>query len=193
MKLEEARRDWQAQPLPKEPQMPESEMLDLVKHRSAALDRQIGRRDRREAIVAIVVAILFFPILFTGPWLARAGVLVVLGAFALIMRKLGAARHIEAAERADISLRELLTTERMKLDGQIRLLESVVSWYILPPVAGAMMIVIGLEGWSWFTVGYASFALALSVWIYRLNQRAARHELHPRRAELDRLIQELER
>lgn len=191
MKLDDARHDWQAQSLPKEPNMSESEILDLVKRRSTALDRQIGRRDRREAIAAIIVAILFIPLLLTGPWLARAGVLVVLGALALIVRKLAAARHGEAADRTDLSLRELLTSERAKVDGQIRLLEGVVSWYILPPVVGALMIVIGLKGLSWFTAVYALFTLALSIWIYRLNQRAARHELRPRRAELDRLIQGL--
>ena len=191
MKLDDARHDWQEQSLPQEPKMSESEILDLVKEKSTAFDRQIGRRDRREAIAAIIVAILFIPLLLTGPWLARAGVLVVLGALALIVRKLGAARHGEAAERADLSISELLTSERAKVDGQIRLLEGVVSWYILPPVVGAMMIVIGLEGLSWFTAVYALFTLALSIWIYRLNQHAARHELRPRRAELDRLIQGL--
>lgn len=189
--LEDARRDWQAQSLPREAKIEESEILDLVKERSAAFDRQIGRRDRREAIAAIVVAILFIPLLLTGPWLSRAGVLVVLGALAVIVRKLGAARRAEAADQVDLSLRELLNNERAKIDGQIRLLESVVSWYILPPVIGALMIVIGLEGFSWFTAIYALLALALSIWIYRLNQRAARQDLRPRREELDRLIQEL--
>lgn len=191
MNLEDARRDWQAQSLPREAKIEESEILDLVKERSAAFDRQIGRRDRREAIAAIVVAILFIPLLLTGPWLSRAGVLVVLGALAVIVRKLGAARRAEAADQVDLSLRELLNNERAKIDGQIRLLESVVSWYILPPVIGALMIVIGLEGFSWFTAIYALLALALSIWIYRLNQRAARQDLRPRREELDRLIQEL--
>lgn len=191
MNLEEARRDWQGQPVPREAEMSESDILALVKERSIAFDRQIGRRDRREAIVAIVVAIIFIPLLFTGPWLARAGVLVVFGALALIVRKLGAARHGEASGRTDLSLSEVLASERANVDSQIRLLEGVVSWYILPPVVGAMMIVIGLEGLSWFTAGYALLTLALSIWIYRLNQRASHHELRPRRAELDRLIQTL--
>jgi len=138
-----------------------------------------------------VVMILFLPLLATGPWLARAGVLVVLGAFALIFTKLGAARRLEASERLDLSLAELLESERTKVNGQIRLLESVVSWYIIPPAAGAMLIVIGLEGLSWFTAGYALFALAISLWVYRLNQHAVRRELRPRRSELERLIHEL--
>jgi hypothetical protein len=191
MNLEEARRDWRAQSVPREAEMSESDILALVKERSNEFDRQIGRRDRRETIAAIVVAVLFIPLLLTGPWLARAGVLVVLGASALIVRKLGAARHGLASERADLSLSEVLASERAKIDGQIRLLEGVVSWYILPPVVGAMMIVIGLEGLSWFTAGYALLTLALSIWIYRLNQRASHRELRPRRAELDRLIQTL--
>jgi hypothetical protein len=191
MNLEDARREWQSQTTLENSRMSDAEMLELVKHSSSAFARTIARRDRRETIAAIVVMILFLPLLATGPWLARAGVLVVLGAFALIFTKLGAARRLEASERLDLSLAELLESERTKVNGQIRLLESVVSWYIIPPAAGAMLIVIGLEGLSWFTAGYALFALAISLWVYRLNQHAVRRELRPRRSELERLIHEL--
>ena len=192
MNLEDARHEWQSQTTLEKSRMSEEEMLELVKHSSSAFDRTIARRDRRETIAAIVVMILFLPLLATGPWLARTGVLVVLGAFALIFTKLGAARRLEASERPDLSLAELLESERAKVNGQIHMLESVVSWYIIPPAAGAMLIVIGLEGLSWFTAGYAVFALAISLWIYRLNQRAVRRELRPRRSELERLLHELE-
>lgn len=191
MNLEDARREWQSQTTLEKPRMSEAEMLELVKHSSSAFDRTIARRDRRELIAAIVVMIPFLPLLATGPWLARAGVLVVLGALALIFTKLGAVRRLEASERLDLSLAELLESERAKVNGQIRLLESVVSWYIIPPAAGAMLIVIGLEGLSWFTAGYAVFAVAVSLWVYRLNQHAVRRELRPRRSELERLIREL--
>jgi hypothetical protein len=118
-------------------------------------------------------------------------VLVVFAAFALIYRRLAAARRVEASERVDLSLAELLETERTKVEGQIRLLESVVSWYIVPPAVGAMLIVIGLDGLSWFTAGYALFTLAIAVLVYWLNRLAVRHDLRPRRAQLERLIQEL--
>lgn len=191
MNLDDARRDWQAQTVLEAPRMPEDEMLELVKGSSNAFDRSIARRDRREMLAAIVVMVLFLPLLVTGPWLTRAGVLVVLAALALIFTKLGAARRLEASERVDLSLAELLEGERAKVNSQIRLLESVVSWYIIPPTVGAMLVVIGLEGLSWFTIGYAAFALAIAVWIYRLNQHAVRRELRPRRSEIERLIREL--
>ncbi|HET7553864.1 MAG TPA: hypothetical protein VFK04_21410 [Gemmatimonadaceae bacterium] len=191
MNLDDARHEWQSQMTLEEARMSESEMLEIVKRRSSAFDRTIARRDRRETIAAAVVMLVFLPLLATGPWLTRAGVLVVLGAFALIFTKLGAARRLEASDRVDLSLAELLERERAKLNGQIRLLESVVSWYIIPPAVGAMLIVIGLEGPSWFTFGYALFALVISVWVYRLNQHAVRRELRPRRSEIERLIHEL--
>jgi hypothetical protein len=191
MTLDDARRDWNAQTIGAEARMPEEEMLATVRRESSAFDRAIRRRDRRELIVAIVVMVLFLPLLATGPWLARAGVLVVLGAFALIFTKLGAARRLETAERVDLSLAELLEGERTKVEGQIRLLESVVYWYIIPPTVGAILIVAGLDGLSWFTGAYAMFALVVAVVIHRLNQRAVSHDLRPRRAELERLIHEL--
>jgi hypothetical protein len=190
MKLDEARREWQSQTILDET-MSEDELMETVKRNSSAFDRAIARRDRREAITAIVVMIVFLPMLVTGPWLTRAGVVVVLGAFALIFNRLGAARRLEASERVDLSLAELLESERAKVDGQIRLLESVVSWYIIPPAVGAMLIVIGLEGLSWFTAAYAVFALAIALLVYRLNQQAVRRDLRPTRSALERLIREL--
>jgi hypothetical protein len=177
--------------MPEGPKMAESEMLRFVKRESSAFDRTIARRDRREVIAGIVVAVLFFPLLVDGPWLSRVGVLVVLAAVLLIHRRLAAARRVEASERVDLSLAELLETERTKVNGQIRLLESVVSWYIIPPAVGAMLVVIGLDGLSWFTAGYTVFTLAVSVIVYRMNRLAVRHDLRPRRAELERLIHEL--
>ncbi len=191
MKLDEARRVWQSQTETEESKMSEDEMLQFVKRESSAFDRAIARRDRREVISGIVVTAVFLPLLFGGPWLSRIGVLVILVALALIYRRLAAARRVEASERVDLSLAELLETERTKVNGQIRLLESVVSWYIIPPAVGAMLIVIGLDGLSWFTVGYTIFALAISVLVYLMNSSAVRHDLRPRRAQLDRLIQEL--
>jgi Ca2+/Na+ antiporter len=191
MNLDEARRVWRSQTMPEGPKMSESEMLQFVKRESSAFDRTIARRDRREVIAGIVVAVLFFPLLVDGPWLSRVGVLVVLAAVLLIHRRLAAARRVEASERVDLSLAELLETERTKVNGQIRLLESVVSWYIIPPAVGAMLVVIGLDGLSWFTAGYTVFTLAVSVIVYRMNRLAVRHDLRPRRAELERLIHEL--
>jgi Ca2+/Na+ antiporter len=191
MNLDEARRVWRSQTMPEGPKRSESEMLQFVKRESSAFDRTIARRDRREVIAGIVVAALFFPLLVDGPWLSRVGVLVVLAAVLLIHRRLAAARRVEASERVDLSLAELLETERTKVNGQIRLLESVVSWYIIPPAVGAMLVVIGLDGLSWFTAGYTVFTLAVSVIVYRMNRLAVRHDLRPRRAELERLIHEL--
>ena len=192
MNLDDARRAWQSQTMSEESKMSEDEMLQLVKRESSVFERTIARRDRREVVAGIIVAMVFLPLLLTGPWLSRVGVLVVFAAFALIYRRLGAARRVEASERVDLSLATLLETERSKVEGQIRLLESVVSWYIIPPAVGAMLIVIGLDGLSWFTAGYALFTLAIAVLVYWLNRLAVRHDLRPRRAQLDRLIQELQ-
>lgn len=191
MNLDDLKRDWQSRPEPSEPAMSETEIIDFVTRRSATFDRTIVRRDRREAIAAVIVILLFIPALIHGPWLSRAGVLVVLGAMAFIFHKLARARGARAAEHADLSLRELLNAERTKIDAQIRLLESVLSWYVIPPAIGVLMVDAGVTGIGWLTVGYGAFIVLLCIWIYRINQRAVRSQLIPRREELDRLIQQL--
>ncbi len=191
MNFDEARRTWQSQTITKESGMSEAEMLQLVKRESSAFDRAIARRDRRELITGIVVGIAFLPLLLTGPWLSRLGVLVVFTALAVIYHQLASARRVEESERVDLSLSELLEIERAKVAGQIRLLENVVSWYIIPPTVGAMLIVIGVAGLGWFTAGYSIFALVIALAVYWLNRLALRHDLRPRRAQLERLIHEL--
>lgn len=191
MNLDDVKRDWQSQPEPGEPKMSETEILNLVKARSTTFDRTITHRDRREAIAAAVVAVLFIPVLVHGPWLSRAGAVIVLAAMVLIVGKLWRARRTRVGEQADLSLKELLNAERAKIDRQIHLLKSVLSWYIIPPTIGVLMVDSGVTGVSWFTLGYVAFVAALCFWIYRINQRAVRNQLLPRREELDRLIQQL--
>jgi Ca2+/Na+ antiporter len=191
MNFDEARLAWRSQTITKDSGISEAEMLQLVKRESSAFDRTIARRDRRELITGIIVMLAFLPVLVTGPWLSRVGVLVVLVALAVIYRRLAVARRVEESEHVELSLSELLEIERAKVTGQIRLLESVVSWYIIPPTVGAMLIVIGISGLGWFTAGYSIFALGVALVVYWLNQLALRHDLRPRRAQLEKLIHEL--
>jgi hypothetical protein len=55
-----------------------------------------------------------------------------------------------------------------------------------------LLITIGDNGWSAFTVGYGTVVLLFAAGIYVLNQRAVRTDLRPRREELTRLLGQVE-
>ena len=170
----------------------ESELLRLVKDKADAFDKKIWRRDLIESIAALAVFVFFAWMLRDPSWLVRIGALMVMGGSALIYWKLRRARTRHDDPSLDRPVADVLRTERAKVDDQIRLLETVLWWYIGPLVAGILLITVGDSGWSWFTLVYSSVVLAGSVAIYALNQRAVRTDLKPRRAELTRLLEQVE-
>jgi len=191
MTLDDARQAWASGGRERGPRMSDAELLRLVLGRSAALQRVVGRRDRREAIGALVGLVLLSPLLVRGPWLARAGVLLVAVGCALIVLMLRRARRLPAP-RPEWPVAEVLRAERARVQAQIRLLETVLWWYIAPLALGALLVVAGERGASWFTYGYGLFTAAFSAAIYLLNRSAVRRDLRPRRTELDRMLAQLE-
>lgn len=99
-------------------------------------------------------------------------------------------RH--ASHPAGSSLAEKLYAERAKVNAQIGLLENILWWYIAPLAVGVVLVVLGLSGWTGFTLGYTASVGVLSGGIYWLNQRAVRRELKPRQRELTRLLRQME-
>ncbi len=192
MTLDETRKLWAAGGVENGGvHMSDTEVLELVLKRSAQLRRVIRRRDLRETIAAGVGLLLLTPVLVLGPWLARAGVLLIAAGCALIVVRLGRARRLPAP-RPEWPLAEALGAERTRIAAQIRLLETVLWWYIAPLAVGPVLIAFGLSGPSRFTLGYALFTAAVAAGIYGLNRWAIAKDLGPRQAELDDLLARLE-
>ncbi len=192
MTLDEARQLWAAGGRETGgTHMSDAEVLALVLRRSSQLGRLIRRRDLRETIAAAVGLLLLAPLLVWGPWLTRVGVLVIALGCALIVVRLGRARRLPEA-RPEWPLAQALRAERARVGAQIRLLETVLWWYIAPLALGPVLIAFGVSGASRFTLGYAVFTALLAAGIYRLNRRALRMALRPRQAELDQLLARLE-
>lgn len=187
---DDAKRLWRTGDEDAGREMPDAELLAMVKRRSARLERQVRRRDLLEIVAAGVVCVLFTPLLFDASWVTRAGVILFVLGSALILVRLHRARR--GAPDPTAPLGRALRTERARVDAQIRLLESVLWWYIAPLALGVVLVFVGSEGLSWTSLTYTAVVLAGGVWIHRLNRRAARVELAPHREDLDRLLARLE-
>lgn len=190
MSLDDAREWWRSEEEPAASPGTDDEVLRRVKERSRDFDRAIRARDRRETIAAALVVLLFAPLLLDDCLLARLGAALVIAGGAITVFRLERALRAHPAAPADRPLVEVLRAERDRIDAQVRLLGSVLWWYVLPFAVGATLVVACLGGASWFTVVYIAFVIALSWGIWHLNQQAVRRDLRPHRDELDGLIRQ---
>lgn len=191
MTLEETRAVWNADAAPPEAAMSDTQVMAQVLARSRELDRVLRWRDAREGIAAVVVALFMTPLLAQGTVLARVGVLVILVGVAVILTVL---LRSQRGVRPDAGwpLVEVLRAERARVDQQIRLLRSILWWYIAPLTAGLTLLTLGVSGVTWFSTAYLVIVALVHWWIYVLNQRAVRNDLLPRREDLARLLLQLE-
>lgn len=192
MTLDDWKDTWQAAEKGADSTLSDEALLRLVKEKSEAFDETIRRRDRREGIAAALVCLFFSLMLFDPSWVVRIGALIVMGSSASIYWTLRRARTGYAPPAPDQPVVETIRSEREKVAEQIRLLESVFWWYLLPLATGLFLVVGGNAGLSWFTLGYGAFVVALGGGIYYLNQREVRETLRPRREELTRLLRQVE-
>ncbi|HEX6047906.1 MAG TPA: hypothetical protein VFZ21_01510 [Gemmatimonadaceae bacterium] len=186
MTLDDAKVDWDAQtPVWT---LSDDDVLALVRSEARRFDRRIRLRDWREMIAGGVGVALIAPVAVNGNTLTRLGVAVLIVGFIGIAIKLHRARRVRGADRTDAPVAEMLRAERAKVEAQIRLLESVLWWYLAPIAIGVVMVFAGLDGPTWTTLGYAAVVGVMAWWIRRLNAYAARERLYPHRDELTRLL-----
>lgn len=193
MSLDEYREVWQQED-EDEGELAEEELLSAVKERSEAFDRKIRRRDGLEIAVAVAVVLLFgYEAVTAASWLARAGAGIIVAGAALIVWRLRRARRNGGARLAGRPVAERLRAELEKVDAQIELLESVLWWYLGPPTAGAVLFVVGTGGGlDAMTLVAIALILAVGAVVWRLNRRAVRRDLRPRRRELAELLERIE-
>ena len=170
----------------------DDDLLRRVKEQANAFNTKIWRRDLMESIAALIGVFFFAPMLDDPSWLVRIGAGGLLVSSGLILWRLHRNRRRHQTPAADRPVAEVLRAERAKVDTQIRLLTSILWWYIAPIATGLLLIAVGDYGiLSAYTAVFALFLGGGAYGIYRLNQRAVRNELRPRRKKLTELLDQV--
>jgi hypothetical protein len=153
----------------------------------------ILRRDLVETIAAVFVIFWFGRmVIFIDSLVARIGAgFVVLWALFIIW-KLHRTRTIQQPAPLDVPVREFCRIELDRMDRQIKLLRSVLWWYIAPAMLGANVVFVGMAGFGLASLVYGITTLLLAWGIYALNMRAVAKDLGPARKELASLLNQLE-
>lgn len=193
MTLDDYRDSWQAQTGPALPGPAGEDLLEWIRERSAQFDRRIWRRDLGEGVAAAAMVLLFgYALVTLDTWLSRLGAAVVMVASVFVVLWMRRARRAGRAIGPEASVADRLRAQRERVSTQVRLLQTVAWWYLAPLGVGVALFVFGL-GVPVGSTGLVVAALvALYALIWRLNQRAVRTGLAPRRDRLDRMLAQID-
>lgn len=165
-----------------------------MKERSERYDRKLFWRDVREIGAALLVAAFYGHEAATAEApLARIGPLVVVGGTVLVAWRLGRAWMSRRSGTGERTGAARIRADIGSVDAQIELLETVHWWYLAPLVVGLTLMIAagGIRGWTeMFTLGVVYGGAA---WVWHLNRRAVDCSLCPRRRELVRALDRIER
>ncbi len=198
MNLDDAKELWTSEQDSNTPSMSarslsDDELLRLVKEKAEAFNQRLWRRDLLESIAAVATFLFFGWILLRDPsWWTRSGALLLMAGSAYVFWRLRRARTRHAAPSPDRPVAEVLRTERAKVEEQIQLLNNILGWYLAPITLGALLIVVGSNGWTWSALIQAVLVLLVAGAVYLFNQRGRRCTYEPRYERLTRLLEKVE-
>ena len=163
------------------------ELLSIVKRRTAEFDRTIHRRNTREIVAGLLVAVFFaWGAYRSDAALVRIGNLIIAASMVwIIVYLLRFGREpepLDATADAETYRRALVA----RYDQQIRLLSTVKYWYLLPPYVG--LVILLSANWGWMALFTISLVTVVYGAVWYLNEVYAVRRL---RAARDRLLQTL--
>jgi len=206
MTFDELQKTWQSQQSSFRLSVDSDMLLREVKRNKKSFETTVFWRDVREGGGSLVMAVV---ILYFGgikgimwpfgfwPLLPVALLVAGVGVFIIADRIMQKKKQPVLTE----SLASCIETSLAEVKHQIWLLKNVIWWYFLPFTV-AIAIVYTYIAWKLREVGSIVFltisglfaATVLAYWGgYHLNQWAVRKKLNPRKAELEQLLDSLEK
>jgi hypothetical protein len=189
MNEQELKQLWQSQSVPESGPIPQNETVERMKIKTRRFGRTIFWRDARELVACVVIsAWAGYGLFHKHSAITHLGdVVLILGCF-YIAAKLLTANRLQRAYLNPASVKEFIGGELVKVNQQIRLLQTILWWYLLPIYCGASLVVIGADkGILVDGIDLIVFALTFG-FIYWLNQYAVRKSLLPLKAELEQTL-----
>lgn len=200
MTLDDYQQAWQADAAQTRVTVNADLLLKEVQRSHGALRSAVFWRDFREVAVGLVLLPVWFlmgeMLELPWTWYLTVGALVWVIGFVLVDRW----RHPQRPSQPGEPLLHYARESLAQVEHQIWLLRNIFWWYLLPFSISIMAFFLHVAWQS--ASAWWDFAIMATLWsvflavvygsIYRLNQRAVRGRLEPRRQELVKLIASFE-
>ncbi len=172
-------------------------VLEILKTETGKLDKSIKRRDTLEVSIALLlIPVWSWKLVYSVSLMQSVGLWIAILACLFIPYKLIKAKRVNVQKNN--SVLGFLLIEKVKLESQKKLLESVALWYILPLMiaiilitAGATLDSLGIPQLTFQLKIYYSFCALLFVGVYLLNKRAAKKQFKPLLDKVNQHIKEI--
>jgi len=156
------------------------------------IEKSVRRRDRREIFIAACMILLFGWWLIIMPHLlSKIGAAIIIAGCVLVMIRLPLARRNNIKKDTASAINYHLMVSLQSVKRQIKLLDTVAWWYLLPFFAGAICFYYS------FPVSFTSKAIytitvaILYGYIYYINKREITKVLKPLEQNISKLLHEL--
>lgn len=187
-----------------------SRLLIDLKSKMDSIERTIRKRDIAEITTALLMIPLFGYFAYEIPFVvSKVGSILSMIWFGYLIFKLRDVKEHKLSIDPALSFREQLANQKAYILQQARLIDTVLYWYLLPPLVAHAILVLGLGdpveyGWANIIVNeilpipliykivYLVFCAVLYAGILWINKRAVRRTYQPIIKEIERVQQQLE-
>lgn len=169
-----------------------SKLLIDLNHRLADFEKSIKYRDLREIIASLILIPVFIYIAIHTPHvLSKIGAATIALYCPVIIYKLRKSQKHRKPADLTVSVSEQLDHSKKYVIEQMKLIDSVLYWYILPFIPGIVLFFIGLRQSFVLLSMMITFVLLVNAGIFILNKYAVNKYFKPVLKSIDSAINEL--
>ncbi len=197
MKLDDLKAGWKTEVAQTNERQDLTNVIKSLEKETSKLDRSVRRRDLLEiSISLLLIPVWIWQLFIVTNLMQIIGLWVIILACIFIPYRMIKAKQVEAP--IDNSVLAFLMVEKIKLENQNMLLESIAVWYISPLMLGVVLFTVGAtvdesgipQIDEQLAIYYFSCAL-LAVGVYWLNKRGAQRQFTPVLDKINQRIEEL--
>ena len=169
-----------------------AKLIESVTQKIKSTEKSVRRRDRREIFIAVCLILLFGWWLIIMPrLLSKIGAAIIIAGCILVIIRLLLARRNNIKEDTASAINDLLMVSHQSVQKQIKLLDTVAWWYLLPFFTGAICLYYSFPVSFMSKAIYTITVAILYGYIYYLNKKAVTKVLKPLEENISNLLNEL--